>query len=279
MKPVFLLLAFLSFHCAFAQTDTAYLDKSGKQIKKSDDVVSYRVVERLPSGLFSYNKYDAVSHRLEMTGHFRNADSIIYEGEFVYYDTLGGVHRTGRYENGEREGEWKEYYKGTTQLYLLENYEKGNREGKFFSYYESGKVKRDINYKDGLIVTGKKFAEDGKELPFTPHEVMPEADFNVNKFLSKNVRYPKKCIKEKISGRVVVRFVINEMGKIEQVETLKSVHPLIDEEAMRVVKSMPDWKPGVFDDKAVKVYFSLPIKFSLGDEAEPKRRPDILPKK
>ncbi len=82
-------------------------------------------------------------------------------------------------------------------------------------------------------------------------------------FIGKNTQYPKEAKEAGIEGKVFLGFVIDKTGKVTNVEVLKSVHPLLDSEAIRVVKSMPDWKPGVQRGKKVKVRYQLPINFRL----------------
>jgi protein TonB len=82
-------------------------------------------------------------------------------------------------------------------------------------------------------------------------------------YIKKNVKYPKKARKEEIQGKVYVSFVIEKDGAIGEVLIKKGVHELLDEEAMRVIKSMPKWTPGTQGGKPVRVQFVLPISFSL----------------
>lgn len=97
-------------------------------------------------------------------------------------------------------------------------------------------------------------------------ELMPafiggdQALFN---YIKKNVKYPKKARKEEIQGKVYVSFVIEKDGAISDVLIKKGVHELLDEEAMRVIKSMPKWTPGTQGGKPVRVQFVMPISFSL----------------
>lgn len=94
-------------------------------------------------------------------------------------------------------------------------------------------------------------------------EKMPEPPFNVYEYLSDNVKYPDKAAKAGIEGRVAVQFVIAEDGAITNARIFKAVHPLLDEEALRVVNAMPKWTPGSQNGKAVKVLYTLPITFKL----------------
>ena len=83
------------------------------------------------------------------------------------------------------------------------------------------------------------------------------------KYLAVNVKYPKEAAKRKIQGRVIVDFVVNRDGSITDANVVKSVHYLLDEEALRVVKTMPKWNPGILDGKPVRVKYSLPINFKI----------------
>ena len=90
------------------------------------------------------------------------------------------------------------------------------------------------------------------------------------KFLSTNIKYPVEAQKKGISGRVIVQFVIMEDGTLEQAKVIRGVDPLLDEEALRVVKSMPKWKPGMDRGEAVKVRFTAPIMFNLSRKDTPR---------
>jgi protein TonB len=83
------------------------------------------------------------------------------------------------------------------------------------------------------------------------------------KFLGKNVKYPAMARDAGISGRVFVTFVIEMNGEITDVKLIRGIGGGCDEEAMRVVKKMPKWKPGKQGGKNVRVQFNLPIFFNL----------------
>ena len=85
------------------------------------------------------------------------------------------------------------------------------------------------------------------------------------KFIQKNCRYPKRARKKGITGKCFLKFVITNKGDVTNVEVLKGVPgcPECDEEAIRVVKSMPTWKPGYIDNRAVHVYYTIPFSFKI----------------
>ena len=89
-------------------------------------------------------------------------------------------------------------------------------------------------------------------------------------YLQTNVHYPQEAEKQEIQGRVIMGFVIEKDGSISNVKVQRGAHPLLDKEAIRVVESMPKWKPGFQKGKAVRVKFCLPIHFKLPDEKKQK---------
>lgn len=88
----------------------------------------------------------------------------------------------------------------------------------------------------------------------------PEA---MNRWLSKNIKYPLLAQENNIQGRVVCQFVVNSDGKIVDVVVVRGVEASLDAEAVRVIKSMPTWTPGKQGGKNVRVKYTLPIRFKL----------------
>ena len=83
-------------------------------------------------------------------------------------------------------------------------------------------------------------------------------------YLARNVRYPKAAQDSGIQGKVVVSFIVQKDGSLTDVKVARSVNPLLDAEAVRVVKAMPKWEPGIQDGKPVDVRFQVPVTFRLG---------------
>ena len=82
-------------------------------------------------------------------------------------------------------------------------------------------------------------------------------------FLSRNIKYPTKAIENKIQGRVIVQFVVNKDGSISGAKVVRSVDPDLDKEALRVINSMPQWKPGMNKGEIVSVKYTIPVMFRL----------------
>ena len=109
-----------------------------------------------------------------------------------------------------------------------------------------------------------------KEDVFMVVENQPEFPGGVQalmKFLGDNVRYPVEAMKSGTQGRVITSFVIKKDGSISDIEIERGVDPLLDEEAIRVISSMPNWKPGTQKGEAVNVRFSMPVVFRLSNDA------------
>lgn len=82
-------------------------------------------------------------------------------------------------------------------------------------------------------------------------------------YIKNNIQYPKDCEKAGIQGRVIVSLVIGKDGSINDVTVLRGVHNSLDAEAVRVVKSMPNWNPAENNGKKVRSKFTLPVFFRL----------------
>lgn len=101
---------------------------------------------------------------------------------------------------------------------------------------------------------------------FTFVEVMPEFRGGaeaLQRYLAEQVQYPATARESQIEGTVYISFVVEADGSISEVEIVRSVHPLLDAEARRVIESMPRWIPGKQNNLAVRVRFTLPISFRL----------------
>ena len=82
-------------------------------------------------------------------------------------------------------------------------------------------------------------------------------------FISDNLRYPSAAQEEGIQGRVVVQFVVNKDGAISDAEVIRSLHPSLDEEALRIINMMPKWTPGKHKGEVVAVRYTIPVSFRI----------------
>ena len=100
--------------------------------------------------------------------------------------------------------------------------------------------------------------------PKIPEEVYPKFPGGPEKmfeFIADNLRWPDT--EADVQGRVVVLFTVEKDGSLSDIKVAKSLEPLFDKEAVRVVKSMPKWKPGMDNGEPIRVRFSVPVTFRL----------------
>jgi TonB family protein len=118
---------------------------------------------------------------------------------------------------------------------------------------------------------------------FTPVEQMPEffdvveqmpeypgGSMAMFEYLSKSIKYPKEAEEAQKEGRVIVTFIVNKDGSINDARVVKSVDPALDTEALRVINGMPNWTPGRQNGKVVNVKYTIPISFRLQTKETPK---------
>jgi protein TonB len=105
-----------------------------------------------------------------------------------------------------------------------------------------------------------------EEVPFVVVEEMPMfpgGDAELLKYIGENTIYPEVAKENNIQGRVIVRFCVTAKGGVSQVSVLKGVDPELDKEAIRVVNTLPPFKPGKQGGKPVPVWYMVPITFTL----------------
>lgn len=105
--------------------------------------------------------------------------------------------------------------------------------------------------------------EVDEDIPFLRVELMPVFNGDLSKWLTRNLKYPARAAEVGVQGKVYIEFIIERDGSITDAKVIRSVHPDLDREALRVVNAMPKWKPGMQRDKAVRVKFTIPIAFRL----------------
>jgi TonB family protein len=122
-------------------------------------------------------------------------------------------------------------------------------------------------YKDGELLSGISTDSTGKTTPYTKGRYVdpsyPGGVTNFYKYLSKKIHYPDKDKENNVTGVVLLSFVVERDGKVTTVKVLKHVSADIDAEAVRVMKASPPWIPGSAFGRPERVWYSIPIGFSL----------------
>ncbi|AYL93959.1 energy transducer TonB [Mucilaginibacter celer] len=115
----------------------------------------------------------------------------------------------------------------------------------------------------------KQVVEADPNQIFTSVEQVPEFAGGLEKFgayLGKNIRYPAVARENNVQGRVICTFVVEKDGSLTDIKVVRGIGSGCDEEAVRVLKNSPKWKPGIQNGRPVRVQYSVPISFTLASE-------------
>ena len=232
-----------------AEMPYAEFDKDGQCLNllhgmKIDGVIS--VCERMPDGIsvFDYNEFGlskTVFSRFDnspiVTSYIYNDEGLLLEekteGESLSHNTKY------KYTQFDDYGNWTER--------IATNSKSGEEvQTRIITYFSEN--------------------NNTEEPVFTAVEQMPQfpgGEGELMNYISNNIKYPPMAMENNIQGRVVVQFVVTKTGKIGEVKVVRSKDPDLDKEAVRVVKSLPNFIPGKMNGQAVNVWYTLPITFNI----------------
>lgn len=131
--------------------------------------------------------------------------------------------------------------------------------------FEMDDVEADDDTQVEIVDLGEEEEEEEPEIFFIV-ETMPEfpgGELGLRKYIATHVKYPNIARENGIEGKVYVRFCVTSKGTVEKVSIARGVDPILDKEALRVVKALPKWKPGEQRGKKVNVWYTVPINFQL----------------
>lgn len=183
--------------------------------------------------------------------------------ETVVYHMDGQKKRESKFKNKKIIKEQSYYESGQLQSDI--DYENGEFK-KIVSYYKLGQIKRTDIFEKGKLIDGKCFNSRGEIIAHTDYEIMPEFPGGENglmNYIMQNLKYPKEALLQNTQGRVSVLFYINVSGEVQKARVKDSISKELDAEALRIITSMPKWKPGMQDGAPVGVSYLLPITFQM----------------
>lgn len=128
----------------------------------------------------------------------------------------------------------------------------------------------DINFLGGILANNDDYHPQGEDEVCMSVEKAPEFPGGINAmmdYLRGNLKYPESAKKNKQEGRVFIGFVVEKDGSVTNVSVMRGVCEELDNEAVRVVKAMPRWTPGMNEGKPVRVQYTLPVVFKLNGES------------
>ena len=137
-----------------------------------------------------------------------------------------------------------------------------------------------VGYESTFLGVSKAFSDEGRDyiVGLMKEESDPNKAFDVveempqfpggaqalMEYLAQNIKYPAEAEKAGIQGRVILTFVVDQDGRAIEPKVVRSVDPLLDAEALRLISTMPKWVPGKQNGEVVRVKYTLPIQFALG---------------
>lgn len=236
-----LLFCLLTYLSTKAQ-DTCYYNVDWEKVASLEEAYRYTLTECDDidtNKVVSYTYY--ASGQMEYITPYEDYANRITHGKSMYWSPEGILTKEHNFKHGKWDGDLK-------------------------TYWEDGQFRRHDVFKEGELVEGKCWDRMGKEVSYHDYQVLPEFPggmYRLFKFLKRKVKYPNKARLERTEGKVMVSFVVKKNGSVSNAVIVKSVSPELDKEALRVVNTMPKWKPGLIEGEIEQIRFTLPFKFQL----------------
>lgn len=174
---------------------------------------------------------------------------------------------TGKALAANGNGVWVE----CSEFSLLETYTgpvvNGKKDGTWVQRFAVDTVVYKTEYKNGVELPGPKRKKE--DWVFQVADQQPSfsgSDTGFSQYLATNIRYPQYAREQHITGRVILTFVVEKNGSLSELRVLRSPDESLSNEAMRVMKASPAWKPGILNGQPVRVQFSVPIGFALSND-------------
>ncbi len=228
MQIIFIILLFAGLTAFSQKTDTiAYYNANWEKVDSITNAKYYRTIKHVNDTTFEVRDY-YINNNPHSLKTYKSKLRKIKHGQFSYWYENGQLKETGKFINGYQAGKWKKYY-------------------------ENGALRSECVY-------------SGQPEIFKVVDKMPEfpgGQDSLYKYLSNNIIYPPIAKDNNITGVVYVRFIVDINGAISNVFVVRGIGGGCDEEAKRVISEMPDWEPGLLNNKPVKVLFEIPLRFKL----------------
>lgn len=218
-----------------------YYNEKGESVKESGAVFMVVVTPNTTTGTYKVDTYNYAGP-LFRSEEFKDYEQTIAEGRFVYYGLHNLVDSAGMYKNNLRHGDWY-FFEGNGSLKFVKTYENGvlvktQQPDKGYSTFKLLNEKQSTNIQESYYNPG--------------HKVW------IN-FLNKGIYYPARARKLKTIGNVIVFFIINEEGIINDFFLLRSIEYSLDAVILKLFESTPQWVPAYKDGQPVKSFRKQPI--------------------
>jgi len=292
------LIGFLISQDLFAQdTLHSWITSSGKEIEQQAASMYRKAWQE--GDAWRVNDY-YLDHTLQMEGSYQTADLKIKDGVFRYYFKNGQKQKEFQAVDNYKVGSYRDWFKNgnlSSRGIYAEGYtptERGEinrsqpeqaiyildtlslKDSVWTYYHVNGQMSARETYENGKMISAEYWDDDGSESGiYSPTERMPEfpgGEMALMRFLGENVHYPEHDKNEGNQGTVYVLFTVDREGKVKDAKIERSISPGLDKESLRVVNLMPEWSPGMMQNRLVEVSYNLPIRFTLKSGQSWKKR-------
>ncbi|WP_139921815.1 energy transducer TonB [Hymenobacter sp. DG01] len=255
-------------------TTAKYFNKQG-DIQPTAEGASYSEETELKEGNAATVRTFYISGKPRSVIFYEDLARHMVHGISEGWHENGNLSWHSEMQHGKPSGPYRNHYP-SGQLHYEQNYADGKRQGELVVYYPDGRLKRREIYADNQRVNGTCYNPQGQEMPCYEFEVMPSfpgGQQALLQYIGQNTRYPGKALRRGVEGKVFVKFVVDTTGVVSNVRIDKGVDPLLDTEAVHVVKNLPRFEPGRQDGRPVPVYFTVPITFSINKSSLFRQKP------
>lgn len=287
-KILFLLLFMPALSQSQWNTDTVFYDSNWNQCNP-DAASYYRIIEIDTTEILFQVKDYYITGQVQMKGAFRSINPDIKTGDFTYWHKNGQIWIKCTFEQGDLTGKYIEWFENgqikTESTYKsgkLDGIEKqwdedgglsksieyknGEKDGDFITFYSNGLPVRKDFYKNDRLIKGRCYTEEGKDTSYFRYFIMPSFMGGVKgfkDFIAEKLVFPDTAKVNNEEGLVKIKFTIDKKGDVTDVNIVKKDKEYFNSEALRVIKELPRWIPGMRDGKEVEVTMTVPIYFKL----------------
>jgi periplasmic protein TonB len=239
--------AFCSFSQKSKSGETFYaFDKDWKAISNIEKATYFSRTKKVSDTCWVVNTYNVVGPMISKEV-YKDKEQKIAHGSWIFYKRNGYMDSICTYKDNLAHGSWY-YMNDTGRSYLQKDYENGRLKAVHDLIKKEDSAKK--NQKEPKLKEGEESVFPGRANAWA-------------NYLNKNLEYPQRALNAKIAGMVVVQFIVNTEGVIEDIDIYKSVEFSLDEESVRMIAKSPPWEPAVQDGKRVKSYKRQPIVFGM----------------
>lgn len=214
--------------------------------------------------VFEYLKDDGT---LVMTGTYLDKKGMQKTDTFVYFHKNGTFKRKGNYIRNKREGKWVFYF-DDNGLDGEGTYLNDKKSGTWIYYHTNGQKSSEELYADDKLQKLQAWYVDGTRSRDTCLEQIPEmpgGEEYLYQFLGRNIQYPVEAKENEISGKVIVTFNVDTLGNLSDFEIVKSPHPSLSKESLRVARLLPPFMPYCSHNRRLPFKYYLPLVYMLGN--------------